>query len=192
MNNEGRNNAEQKHDYQINFDLIDGSGRHTPKRIFYEDNSRKKFAIDKNNPFKPGNKKKIETTKNNPFQSRKNKNNVNRPVNSQKEYVTYPVYFFKPVEIDGKIWIPKPVNLEMPLLSDTEWQQPDLPMSPQTEQVSEAAPIQAEEPVQQPVVAPAPIPVNSAPQVQAMPEDTFANVPAMEPAQPKKNEKSIY
>lgn len=32
---------------------------------------------------------------------------------SKKDVVNYPVYFFRPVEIDGKLWVPQPVFPEM-------------------------------------------------------------------------------
>ena len=59
-------------------------------------------------------------------------------------------------------------------------------MSPQTEQVSEPAPIQPEVSVQEPAVAPAPLPVSPSPQVPVAPEDTFANVPPKEAVRPKR------
>lgn len=66
---------------------------------------------------------------------------------SKNDVVNYPVYFFRPVEIDGKLWVPQPVFSEM-----QNWDQ----QKGETKIPSAFGPVQQPEPIQIPQQPPAP------------------------------------
>lgn len=108
LNNKSRNKVAQKHDYQINFGLIDGVSSNTQntKRKTTTAKPQNIYAAMKKS--KPIETKKVEVAKKSePFVP------AQMPNPQMPEVVNYPVYFFNPVEIDGKLWVPQPVFPEM-------------------------------------------------------------------------------
>lgn len=106
------------HDYQINFDLIDGSGYHSQKsntktRTNLNNNFYSRNFIPKINPKvkEEENKENVEPKENLQTQNTQQENKKEQKPKQENiqakrsapEYVTYPVYFFRPAEIDGRL-----------------------------------------------------------------------------------------
>lgn len=94
---------------------------------------------------------------------------------SKKDVVNYPVYFFRPVEIDGKLWVPQPVFPEM-----LNWDQ----QKGEFKIPSAFGPVQQPEPIQIPQQPPEPEqfdPLSAfrdeAPQAPVAPEPKLRPIP---------------
>lgn len=94
---------------------------------------------------------------------------------SKKDVVNYPIYFFRPVEIDGKLWVPQPVFPEI-----LNWDQ----QKGEFKVPSGFGPVQQPEPIQIPQQPPAPEqfdPLSAfrdeAPQAPVAPEPKLRPIP---------------
>ena len=104
-----------------------------------------------------------------------NSSPINSFAYSKKDVVNYPVYFFRPVEIDGKLWVPQPVFPEM-----LNWDQ----QKGEFKIPSAFRPDQQPEPIQIPQQSPAPEQFDplaafsdEAPQTSAAPEPKLRPIP---------------